>query len=513
MNISRRSLLLGALSMTQASLLSRFGLGSARANSLRTATKLLTIYIPGGWMPSLLWCPFSNAAITKQVKALATANDGPGNAGLYYDATRTVLPATMQTGVDPGPGSIKQQVRVPMLWNPGNPADNTNPNYNSNGYSWVQNKLHENLCVIHGIDQGTAAHESGRISAMCGAAGAEYRAPAMQAVVANAIFGLLGDKRPLPSVSLSEQVLPVPLDLGAAAAPTVLQDAGSLRNFISQDNNSTWNGFRNRTAKPVPSFAGDATETVGVNPLDEYTLAQTAALKGRSTSGTDSFYEKIYNSMKGTSKLLAADVTTTLSKTPGLANTVNPYPVYSSHGVTYVEEYGASWIPQFDLALKLLRSDLCTSISLSAPGPGRFFFDTHGESFYNHMNKLYVLYEVLGKFLGEMKSSGLFSNTLVVIFSEFSRTFSANGHWPTTSVAMLGAGVTPNTMIGNYDVEGKPALTDPIGLPVPLIDESNLAINRIPKSSDVCATVYDIMGVDKFFIPGGYGKIVGVGTG
>lgn len=60
-------------------------------------------------------------------------------------------------------------------------------------------------------------------------------------------------------------------------------------------------------------------------------------------------------------------------------------------------------------------------------------------------------------------------------------------------------------MIGSYDVEGRPALTDPISLPVPLIDESNMAINRIPKSSDVCATVYDIMGVDKFFIPGGYG--------
>jgi hypothetical protein len=98
----------------------------------------------------------------------------------------------------------------------------------------------------------------------------------------------------------------------------------------------------------------------------------------------------------------------------------------------------------------------------------------------------------------------------VVIVSEFSRTFSSNGHWPTTSVVLVGAGVTPNTMIGNYELAGAGKLHDPVGVPVDLIDEGGVPIKRVPKAADVCATVYQTMGVDKYFIPGGYGKIVGV---
>lgn len=516
MNPTRRSFLLAGLGATQLALLGRFGMRDARAKPTAGGpTKLLTIYVPGGWMPTLLFCPFSKERIDKQIKPLGRSSDGGGFGPIYFDRDGVIVASSGDSSFDPGPACIKQPIRVPKLWDP---TDGTRdaPGFNPNGYSWIKNRLWENTCVVHGIDQMTAAHESGQISAMCGAAGSEFRAPSMQAVVANSMYGTYKDTRPLASVQLGEQ-FPHPGDLPAVASPTSLRGGlGVIGNAVTQRNERAWKNLRDRTATATPGFRGDAPESVELTAVDAYVLEEAARLRGKSSSATDAFLERVYDANKGVSKLLSRDIVSTIEKTPGLANTDRPYTLTQGGG-SYVLEHGGTWVPQFDMAMRLLRSNLATSIALTARGPGSYFFDSHGETFFGHAHRLHALNEVLGRFLGEMKatpgtsgSGSLLDETLVVIQSEFARTFSSNDHWPTTSVVFAGGGVTPDTMIGNYDVEGRGELHDPLGLPVDLIEETGATGKRIPTSADICTTVYKIMGVDKFFIPGGYGEIVGV---
>ncbi len=100
----------------------------------------------------------------------------------------------------------------------------------------------------------------------------------------------------------------------------------------------------------------------------------------------------------------------------------------------------------------------------------------------------------------------LLDETLVVIFSEFGRTWPSGGdHWPYTSVALLGGNIEGNRQIGNYDVP-----KGAVGVPVKIVEEGSTAVERVPTSADVCSTIYNALGARDHFIPGGFGEIQGV---
>jgi hypothetical protein len=510
MNLTRRNLLLAGLGATQLGLLSKLGLGTAHAAPTGAPTKLLTIYVPGGWLPQLLFPSMSDAQIPKQITLLGE-ND-PRFPAVFYKPSDVIAASTGARRADPGANAIKQPLCLAKLWNP---ADLTQSGggFNANGYAWVKNKLWENTCVMHGIDQGTADHVGGQIASMSGAAGSEYRCPSMHAVVANALYAKYKDNRPLASVSVGSLLYPNAFGL-PAGSPTIMPDLPSLKDYLSQRTSLTWKDLGERSPAMTTGFDGKSPEELPLNAMDKYLLSETAALRGKSNARTDSYFETVYARLAGTSKLLARDVVAKLEGTTGLSDAKN-------YG-----DYSETLVPQFDMALRLLRSNLATSIAIDAHGPKRFFFDTHGAPFgYDpksseygvHGEYLKRVHEVIGTFLGEMKASpgvaggaNLLDETLVVIMSDFGRNPGNNDHWPTTSTILVGGGITTDTQIGNYDVEGKADKHAALGLPVEIKEESGQITKRRPKASDVCATVYKIMGVDSFFIPGGFGEITGV---
>lgn len=62
-----------------------------------------------------------------------------------------------------------------------------------------------------------------------------------------------------------------------------------------------------------------------------------------------------------------------------------------------------------------------------------------------------------------------------------------------------------NRIVGTYDTRG-------FGQAVDLIEENKQPSRRVPRAADVTTTALRIMGLDfhDFFIPGGYGEIVGL---
>ncbi len=67
-----------------------------------------------------------------------------------------------------------------------------------------------------------------------------------------------------------------------------------------------------------------------------------------------------------------------------------------------------------------------------------------------------------------------------------------------------GGNVAANRQVGSYDRRGFGVATD-------LVEENGQASSRVPRSADAVATAMRIMGLDfhEFFIPGGYGEVVG----
>jgi hypothetical protein len=166
-----------------------------------------------------------------------------------------------------------------------------------------------------------------------------------------------------------------------------------------------------------------------------------------------------------------------------------------------------------------MKADLSSAIHLTLPF---FYYDTHSSG--GHQSNFIAVrgaFEILGQFLSELSQSPapgkpgktLLDDTLVLIFSEFARTWPKSGddHWPITTTTFVGGNVAENREIGGYD------LTDfsygPRGKIVDVIEENNQPAQRAPKAADIIATACRVMGLEfgqDFFIPGGYAEIVGV---
>jgi len=233
----------------------------------------------------------------------------------------------------------------------------------------------------------------------------------------------------------------------------------------------------------------------------------------------------------GVSKVLARDVTSIISATRGVQYTQRPFWAPSSGGLFAVDgggfasDDGGTWAAQFDLALRLLKSGVTTSIAIECPGMARYGFDQgHSQGHRVQFAQVRATFEIVGRLLGEMKATPgeragttLLNKTLVVCLSDFARTWPKSGptsdHWPSNTVIFAGGGLSSNRSLGGYAVDpGNPTASGYDGTPLS-VRESTGTVQRVPRSSDVVTTALAVMGVQGIRIPGGNGEVLGVRAG
>jgi hypothetical protein len=527
MRSTRRQLLQWGLGAGQLALLDRFNLLSGRASAQTASdapTKLVTLYISGGYRPQFMWWGQDDAAVDTSVPPPASYAGEP----VFFNASELV-------DLAPANGNYKP-LRTWRSWDPANPANRTG-RFSPMFYGWQHYALHEQTSVLHGIDQGTNAHQSGYIAAMCGVAGSDYRAPAIQSVLANHLYERFKGTRPLPCVAISGNGLPVATGLPSHAAPILVPSIDALRPSLSAKSidNWWWKDLETRTATPELDFRGMPTgSSLQATALEAFTFEQARAFKGRSTARVDQFLEGLHGTLTSVSRALAANVTDVLEGLKGVDYIKTNRPAYMSsyfmNPFTYTfglaNFHQTQLEPPLEMTLRLLKSDLTSAIHTVLPSP---YFDTHNGSYGVHFSCAHgrAAMDCVARFLGEMKNTpapgkpgkSLLDDTLVLIFSEFARSWPSgtsqsaaaswqypDDHHPFTSVTFVGGGVAANRQIGSYTV--------PLGggVPVDLIEENGQPGKRIPRAADMTTTALRILGLGfpDFFIPGGYGEVVGI---
>ncbi len=504
MKISRRSILQASLGLTQMGLLGKFGLlgNSSRAASASGPTKFLTVFMTGGWMPIYLWSPLSASEIDRYMPA-------PDDRSFVDPVFFRSQEVTNLDGSGNAMDGEYQRLRVPNLWN--RQTGRTSPH----GRAWEYFHLWEDCTVVHGIDQGTAAHDAGKVAAMSGVASSDFRSPAVNAMVANGLFSRFEGRRPMPSIVLGPAMIPESVQLRAEVSPISIGSISDLRYGLSQDISRAWDGLGEREQRPQYDFLGRPIAAIRINAIEERRSSRLRALRGRSTRDTDAFLEKLYNGYQGISKLLARDIMHEIGAIPDYPRTRTLDWVTGSNDFAFPYGDGSDPYELFNLTLKLLKSNLATSLAIEVPVQN---LDTHSEGHAVQFMRSRAAFDAVGRLLGVMKntpstegSGSLLDDTLVLIVSEFSRTWPRSNscdHWPTTSVAFVGGGVTPNRMIGGYRIAPGSAIASAgfVGEELTFGDGSR----RQPRSADVVHTALRIMGIQDFFIPGGSNEIPGV---
>ena len=523
MNQSRRNMLKLALGAGQLALLDRFNLLQGRAWAAETdvPTRLVVLYVPGGWRPQYGFWAQDDADVDTCVPAPSDYN---GEA-VFFRGNQLV-------DLAPGDGQYPA-LRTWQSW------DSADPSLRGNGkspamYGYKHFALHEQVSMLHGVDQGTNDHSSGFISAMCGVAGADYRAPAMHSVVANHLFTRFKDTRPLPFVVVSsDRGVPVAMGLPSTAAPVNMPSIDALKPMLSDKptDNPWWTDLNERTPRPELDVRGMAGGGVlRTTALEEYTLAQPGKYLGKSTAKVDGFLERMHGSLSSVSRVLATDVVTLLEATKGVDTLTTNRPAYLSSymgnafGYTFglANFYMQALDARLDMGLRLIKADLTSAIHISLAqdfdthnGTGHAFSCAHGRN----------ILDCVARFMGELKAAPapglpgktLLDDTLVMVVSEFGRSWASKSgtgynlpddHHPFTSVMFAGGNVAPNRQVGRYTTRG-------LGTQVALTEENGQGGMRVPRSADVVTTAMRIMGLgfSDFFIPGGYGEVSGLRRG
>ncbi len=512
MRMNRRQLLGTALGASQLGLLSRFGLSEARAATTPAdaPTKLVTLYVPGGVRFWDQWWPLGDAEVDTGMLPPAGYSGEP----VFFRGSDLIELAP--------PNGNYPALRTARSWDPSDLGKRDYMQYTPHGYGWLQWRLWEQTAVIHGIDQGTNAHQSGYIAAMCGVAGADYRAPAVQSVVANKLYQRFRDQRPLPCVAIDARGMPVAKGLPPQAAPILVPGIGAIAASLSDDpaKNGWWTGLNRRDAD-------------GTTALERRPIARARQLKGRSTAATDAMLEQLAGGLESVSRVLSRDVTTVLQSTMGTVPITGvPYlaNVFGGdkfgYGLGLANYHMTELDVPLDMALRLLRSDLASVLHVYlAP-----YFDTHNGSYGHGFGYAHTkgTMDCIARFAGQLKDTPLpgkpgktlLDDTLIVIFSEFARSWATgpsqaqpvsnwnlpDDHHPYTSVTLVGGGVAGNRMVGSYHLpEGR-------GVEVDIIEEDGSPSHRVPRAADVTTTICKIMGLETadFFIPGGFGEVVGI---
>lgn len=524
--LTRRALLGATVGMSQLTLLERFAPSMARAASPNAPSRILTIYLQGGYVPQYMWCPLTADEVAAQIPTPQTTLGEQS----FFTADQVIEYSNAGDGAFP-------RIRGVQTWNPTSPGDRgAGYAYLPLGYSWIAHDLMPYTTVVHGIDQGTAAHASGAIASMCGIAGPDYRAPAIQSVIANYLLGTYGENRPLPCVSMNTQLVPNPLALPPAAGPTIVGAIDDLAPSLSDDpsKNPWWTGLDERTAKNELAFDGSALASpILATDLEAHTFGSFRKQRGIAGTATDTYLQSFHDGFQNVSRVLAQDIVTILSNQAGFEHMtpttdreyggVASYPGFGPFGYVMGLANGGvqttDFWDTFDMALRVMKADLSSAIHLTLPV---FYYDTHSSG--GHAVNFIAVrgaFEILGQFLHELQQSPapgasgktLLDDTLVVIFSEFARTWPMSGddHWPITTVTFVGGNVAANREIGGYDLTN--FSYGPRGKVVDMIEEDKSATKRAPKAADMVTTACRVMGLEfgqDFFIPGGYGEIVGV---
>jgi uncharacterized protein DUF1501 len=344
--------------------------------------------------------------------------------------------------------------------------------------------------------------------------------------------------RPLPNVSIGGFLNPKAVSTAAnpissAASATYLSSTAGLEHTVSDHPDSAWAGLRAR--HDIDELAFDGTSTGKKLPatiVDEEVLSAVRAMRAKGNAATDALFEELYDTYGGVSRALARDVVKVLEATKGAEHLPDTIPWGKNSGrfgyIIGLADGGGDhdWDEEFDLALRLLKSDLATSVTLRVTGAGVYGFDTHSPpGAPGHVNNLRGVMEVVGRLILELMMTpspsqpkkSLLDETLVHIFSDFGRTFSkpksGTDHHPATTMILVGGNVHGNRMIGGYD---ETATDSPLGVPVEIIDieeGGKSSAQAVPRAADAAATVYRCFGLEAakdFFIPGGYGEIAGV---
>jgi uncharacterized protein (DUF1501 family) len=302
-----------------------------------------------------------------------------------------------------------------------------------------------------------------------------------------------------------------------------MQSIDSVVGTIS-DRRDAWAGLRTRTQ--IPDTKLDGTAVAGTVPATIVDAAVLKAAQGKravSTPGTDAYLEQLYDTYKFASRTVARDVLTTLEKIKGWEH-LQANASYAPNWTActgYADACGnGSTVAPFDFALKLLKSDLVSSVTAQVTSIGNFAFDTHfNTGFQVHTNHLRIAFESIGRMLAEMSltpsstaGKSLLDDTLVYIYSEFGRTFPNQGsdHHPATCAILAGGNVIGNQMLGGYDERMNGS---PMGSPADILEESGSKTTRETKSQDIVASVAAGFGLEMgkdFFIPGGFGVFDGL---
>lgn len=490
--------------------------------------KLLTLYMPGGWGSLFTFPSLTDTEITATIPAPFQENGEP----MFFSPSQVVnLDGTSGTGA----GGVTP-LRIPKLWDETELAAGrvdrrvgTSPH----GWSWVQHRLWENACVVHGVDNMTAAHVAGAVSSLCGVASSEFKSPAMNAWAAHHLYSRFPD-RPLPSVWIGGPT-PASLSLRSEAAPLRIPRIADINFMFSDSRANAWTGLRasdvGSQLQPVDFQGANVAGGFVLNPMEDRVSRRFRSFKGTTNAASELVLEKLHNDLVGVSKVLAKNVTGIVAATPGVTYAPKPFWAPASGGYYGVDaggfaaDSGGTWSPQFDLALRLLKSNVCTSVAIECGGVANYGFDNgHSQGHRVQFAHVRATLEVIGRLLGEMKltpgaktGKTLLDETLVVIVSDFGRTWPKSGptsdHWPSNSVIFAGGGLNANRMIGSYAVD----MNDPTrqgfdGLPIP-IKEASGNVTRKPRSSDIVTTALAVMGVSGISIPGGNGEILGVRKG
>ncbi len=528
MKISRRSLLKASLGATQIGLLG--GLARAPRASAQSAnggpSKVLTIYLSGGWMSANTACGLTQGDINAVIPAPFVESREPA----FFNAGQVV-------NIDGSSGSSGEfaAFRMAKTWDEASLSQGLMDSRNGtspHGWSWVQHRLWENAVAIHGVDWMTAAHQAGSVSAMCGVASSDFKSPALGAWAAEALHDL-HPERPLPSVWISGPEPAAPGLSGIASAQKIPQ-LSDIEMLFSRRRGRAWDGLRpSEFGSTVGAQQFDGTAVAGglqVTPLEDRTMRRLRSMRGLTNAKTQNVLEQLHDGLLSVSEVLARDVTALVENTQGVQYTPTPFwAPGDTHFATDLGDYGTdagtTWNGQFDLALKLLKADVCTSVAIEASGTNYYNFDGgHADGHRRQFATVRSTFDVIGRLLGEMKATPgsaagrtLLDDTLVVMVSDFSRTWPSSGptcdHWPTGTVVMAGGGLNANRMVGGYNINpANPNLPGFDGLPV-TIAEQNGNVQRRPRTSDVVTTALAVLGVEGVRIPGGNGEIVGIRAG
>jgi Protein of unknown function (DUF1501) len=523
MKLSRRALLAASLGAGQLALLDRYT-GTARA-AARGPTRLVVFYLRGGARIDTFFTPLTRPEIERHIPVFAKSDHEPS---LFTPDQVTDLSA----------GGSGRKLRLAKLWNPAKPSEYSEK-VNPSGYSWEKYDLAKNTIAFHGIDHGSVAHYSAYTAAVSGLPGDSYRAPALVSIIANHFQkSPLGANRPIPCVALLPNGLPSAFDLPSTAAPLMIPDFDSLSRIFSADEkrNSFWVDRNARTPQQVAPWSTGAASQRLLTPEDQFNLEETLKLKSRSSAGNDTVYEALYGAYAGVSNTLAQDIVGVVEKIPDVKGQPDNFVRLDGNGVPSGDTFFNIGIrggndalinmkAEMNWTLRLLKSGATTSIFTVLE---TFNHDTHGSgTMARGAHRVRAELECIAQFLGQLKATPnpdgpgtLFDDTLVLVTSEFSRTWSTgpNQSGPTgwdfqddhnqmTSLIVAGGSINGNSMIGGYENGGKR------GSVVKLTSEDGTAIERAPLAVDVMATLCTGFGLKPkvdFFYPGGYGVIPGL---